>query len=534
MKREETFSGLSRREFLYLSRLGMAGMSLGGIPKLGHAEDKKPKYGGRLRIGDRIGSTGVDPHKHQDFSDYLKYCLIYGALTEQGKLPEVEIYPMLAKSWEISKDGKEYIFPLREGVKFHNGKEFDSGDVKYSIERIMNPATAAPRAFAFKWVDSVHILDKFHIKIKLKAPFAPFLSSLTLYNCPIIPAGWEPSGMKMPPGTGPYMVKAFVPNETTEYTRFDQYWEVDEKTGNRLPYIKDIYVKKIVDDTVRLAALRAGDIDIAVGPPLNALAKAVLEKPFPGIIMDDEPIGNNLIWFNVSKPPFDNKKVRQALAYALNKKEILKAVFWGLGETINNQPFSNGSRFYIPVKDRETDLAKAKQLLAEAGYPKGFKMEFLEYSVNYYMAGAEVSIGQLQNLGVEAQMKAIDRAPYASMMKSGDYAISLGNIEEKFDWDDAFYLHFHSSEIGKNNFCRYSNPELDALLEKGRTTWKWEDRVPLYKRVIEILAEDVPVFFLYKPVQGSALRDYVKGYRKGFAFRLAWHGGGLKYWWIDK
>lgn len=338
----------------------------------------------------------------------------------------------------------------------------------------------------------------------------------------------------MPPGTGPYMVKTFVPNETTEYTRFDQYWEVDEKTGDRLPYIKEVYVKKIVDDTVRLAALRAGDIDIAVGPPLNSLAKAVLEKPFPGIIMDDEPIGNNLIWFNVSKPPFDNKKVRQAFAYALDKKEILKAVFWGLGETINNQPFSNGSRFYIPVKDRETDLAKAKQLLAEAGYPKGFKTEFLEYSVNYYMAGAEVGIGQLQNLGVEAQVKAIDRAPYSSMMKSGDYAISLGNIEEKFDWDDALYLHFHSSEIGKNNFCRYGNPELDALLEKGRTTWKWEDRVPVYKRVIEILAEDVPVFFLYKPVQGSAMRDYVKGYRKGFAFRLAWHGGGLKYWWIDK
>jgi len=179
MKKErEGLGELTRREFLYLTGLGTAGMTLAGIPQLGRGEEKKPKYGGRLRFAYRRNSAGLDVHKNQEFADYLSYCYMYGALTEQGSLPNVEIYPTLAKSWEISQDGREYIFYLREGVKFHPGKELDSSDVRYSLERVMNPATRAPRAFSFRWVDSVDIIDKYHLKITLKEPFAPFLTAL--------------------------------------------------------------------------------------------------------------------------------------------------------------------------------------------------------------------------------------------------------------------------------------------------------------------------------------------------------------------
>jgi peptide/nickel transport system substrate-binding protein len=207
----------------------MAGMALAGIPEMARGAEKKPKYGGRVRIGERYGSTGLDAHRNQYFMDYQNYVLMYNALAIMGPLPQVRIYPDLAKSWEISPDGREYIFPLREGVKFHHGKELDSGDVKYSIERVMNPATRSPRAFAYRWIDSIHIIDKYHLKIRLKEPFGPFLTTLTIQNCPIIPAGWEPTGVKPAPGTGPFVFKSFVPNETT---------------GNRLPYVDSIHVKK--------------------------------------------------------------------------------------------------------------------------------------------------------------------------------------------------------------------------------------------------------------------------------------------------
>jgi peptide/nickel transport system substrate-binding protein len=535
---KKNFTGLTRRDFLYFAGAGMSGIALGGIPELGHGqekEEKKPKYGGRVRFGNAWGSSGLDVHKNQDFSDYLHYCLMYGGLADVGALPQVEMYPMLAKSWEISNDGREYIFSLREGIKFHHGKEMDSGDVKYSFDRVLNPATRSPRAFAFRWVDSVNVIDKYHIKFRLKEPFAPFITTLTPYNCAIIPAGVEPTATKPAPGTGPFIFKSFQPNETFEVTRFNQYWEVDEKTGDRLPYVDAVYMKKITDPFVRWTALRAGDLDITYGPPENVVAEAILQKPVPGIYVDYDCPGNSgWVWFNMSKPPFNNKKVRQAVAYALDKKSIIKAVFWGLGETVNNQPFLNRSRFYIPVKEREVDLAKAKQLLAEAGYPNGFKTKFLQFSFNYDVRGAEAAIGELKKIGIEATMEVLDRVPFYVKMRKGEYEISFTGVDERFDWDDAFYMFLHSSEIDKNNWSRYNNQRMDTLLEKGRTTWKFEERKPIYKEVIETVMEDVPVLFLYKTVVGYALQSQLKGFRKGFGLRPAWHGGGTKYWWLDK
>jgi peptide/nickel transport system substrate-binding protein len=533
--KKEDFAELTRREFLYLSGMGMAGMTLGGIPELGHGAEKKPKYGGRLRVGERSASAGLDAHKNQFFMDLFNYTLMYNALTIMGPLPQVRMYPDLAKSWEISPDGREYTFPLREGVKFHHGKELDSGDVKYSIERVMNPATRSPRAFAYRWIDSVNAIDKYHVKIRLKEPFGPFLTTLTTQNCPIIPAGWEPTGTKPAPGTGPFILKSFVPNEITEFTRFDQYWEVDEKTGNRLPYLDSIYVKKIVDPTVRWTGLRGGDLDYTVDTPRTMFLEA-MKNPVPGIVVvAPQPVGNTWIWFNVSKPPFADKKVRQAVAYAIDKNELIRASLWGLGESVNNQPFLNRSRMYIPVKDREVDLAKAKQLLAEAGYPDGLKTEFFEPSGFISdLDGCQVAIGQLKKIGIDATMKVIDRVAWMKNMREGEYFIALRGDTERLDPDDAYYLNFHSGEIGKNNWSRYSNKELDELLEKGRTTWKWEDRVPIYRKVVEIIKEDLPILYLAKTIIPVVYRDYVKGFEAGAATWFGYYGGGMKKTWLDK
>jgi len=120
-----------------------------------------------------------------------------------------------------------------------------------------------------------------------------------------------------------------VPNETLELIRFNQFWEKDDKTGDRLPYLDSIYEKKIVDNTVRWTALRAGDLDYINQPP-NSIVARELEKPTPGIVtVSNKPLGFQSIWFNVKKPPFDNKKVRQAVAYAMDKKEVVKGAHWG-------------------------------------------------------------------------------------------------------------------------------------------------------------------------------------------------------------
>ena len=533
--REGDGKGFTRREFLSLSAAGMAGLALTGAPEFANAAEKKPKYGGHLRVAERFGSAGLDAHKNQWFIDFQNYVLMYNALTIMGPLPQVRMYPDLAKSWEISPDGREYTFLLGEGVKFHHGKELDSGDVKYSIERVMNPATRSPRAFAYAWIDSVSIIDKYHFKIRLKESFGPFLTSLTVMNCPIIPAGWEPTPMKPAPGTGPFVFKSIVPNETVEFTRFDQYWEVDEKTGNRLPYLDSIYVKKIVDPVVRWTALRAGDMDYIQDPPKKAAVEA-MKNPVPGVVVVmTQPVGVQWIYFNTQKPPFDNKKVRQAVAYAIDKNEVVKAAHWGLGETINNQPFLNRSRMYIPVEDRKVDLAAAKKLLGEAGYPNGFKVEFFQFSgTTYDLDACQVVMGQLRKIGIEGTMKVVDRAAFVQSMERGDYLISTRGDSERLDPDDAYYLYLHSGEINKNNWSRYNNKEFDKLLEEGRAAFKWEERVPIYRKVVERIREDLPILYLAKSIIPIAYRDYVKGHGGGASTWFGYYGGGMRMVWLDK
>jgi peptide/nickel transport system substrate-binding protein len=522
---------VTRREFLHLTGAGVAGMTLAGLPKFSYAQ--KPKYGGRVRIACRYAASGLDVHRNMDYADYKWYSLMSEGLTEQGPLPQVYQHPCLAKSWEVSQEGRVFLFPLKEGVKFHDGKDFTSEDVKYSFDRVMDPKTRSPRAFALKWVDSVNMVDKYTIKVTLKEPYAPFLSNLTPECVPIIPKDARPTGIKPAPGTGPFVFKEFVPNETIELTRFDKYHQIDERTGAQLPLADAVFIKKIVDETVRLTALRAGDMDFIETPPLNLIANE-LKKPTPGITVNYDLPGNNMVFFNVTKPPFDDKRVRHAVAYATDKQELLKGGLWGLGQTLNNQPFPSNSRFYIPVEDREHNIAKAKALLAEAGYPKGFKVELLEYSDTPVLSCSQVFLQQLRRAGIEGTVRIVDRAPYFRALRTGDYSITWGTMSERLDWDDAYYLYFHSSEVGQNNWTRYSNKELDKLLEQGRSTWKTEDRKPVYEKVIKILMEDLPMLVTLDSVVGYGFRHNLKGFVQGFGTRYAFFEGGVKYWWIEK
>jgi len=532
-KRRKDLQEMTRREFLYLSGAGAAGMTLMGIPGLSPAAEKKPKYGGRLRVGERYVPTGLDAHRNQQFIDFLNYTLMYNALALMGPAPDYKVFPDVAKSWEISSDGREYVFPLREGVKFHHGKELDSGDVKYSMERVMNPATRSPRAFAFSWVDSIQTPDKYQVRIRLKEPFGPFLTSLTIMTCPIIPAGWNPTPTKPAPGTGPFAFKNMVLNESVEYTRNEHYWKIDGKTGMRLPYLGGIYIKKIPDDQVRWTALRAGDLDYIQSPP----RKAVLDeqkKPTPGIVVPP-PVAIAGYWtlFNVTKAPFNNKKVRQAVAHAVDKEELVRAAYWNLG-IATNQPFEPGSWLYIPVKEREFNLDKARKLLAEAGYPNGFKAEFLTQSATHMVDGATIVAGQLKKIGIEMTIKIADLAAVRKMWRDGEFAISFSSDSQRLDPDDAYYLWLHSSQIGTNNYSRYANKEFDRLLEEGRTKWKWEDRLPFYRKALEIIEEDVPMHYEVKPKLPVAWRDSLKGHTAAATSWLVYHGGGIEYAWLDK
>ena len=290
-----------------------------------------------------------------------------------------------------------------------------------------------------------------------------------------------------------------------------------------------------MDPVVRWTALRAGDLEYINDPPKKAVVDA-MKSPVAGVtVVLPQPVGNQWIFINTTKPPFDNVKVRQAVAYAIDKNELVKGAHWGLAEAVNNQPFLNRSRMYIPVAERDLDVSKAKRLLAEAGYPTGFKVEFFQFGgTSYDMDACQVLLGQLSKIGIQGTMKVVDRAPYVEAMRKGDYAISLRGDSERMDPDDAYYLYFHSGEIGANNWSRYNSKKVDALLEKGRTTWNWDERVPIYREVVQTLQEDVPVLYLAKTIIPVAYRDFLKGHGAGAATWFGYYGGGMKKVWLDK
>ena len=162
-------------------------------------------------------------------------------------------------------------------------------------------------------------------------------------------------------------------------------------------------------------------------------------------------------------------------------------------------------------------------------------MEFLEPSGTIAnLECCQAAIGQLKKIGVEASMLVLDGAAWMKKLRDGEYAISLRGDSERLDPDDAYYMRLHSSEIGKNNWSRYSNKKMDELLEKGRTTWKWEDRVPIYREVVEIIQEDLPILYLAKTVIPIAFRDYVNGHEFGMGTWFGYHKGGMKKVWLDK
>jgi peptide/nickel transport system substrate-binding protein len=302
----------------------------------------------------------------------------------------------------------------------------------------------------------------------------------------------------------------------------------------RLPYVDGLYIKKVPEDIVRWTALRAGDFDYIQNPP-RKIAVEEQKNPTPGVVVViTQPVGVAWIFFNTSQPPFDNKKVRQAIAYAVDKGALIKAAYWGLGETCNNQPFLNRSRFYIPVQDREVNIPKAKQLLAEAGYPNGFKTAIHCSTESVMVDGANAVAGQLKNVGIEATISSRDWVPLTVSLRKGEYGMAYQGDSERLDPDDGYYMRFHSSEIGQNNWSRYSNKEMDKLLEQGRALWKWEDRKPIYKKIVELNAEDLAILYTAKSIIPTAHRDYVRGHEFGMSTWFGYYRGGIKKVWMDK
>lgn len=472
------------------------------------------------RGGDAVS---LDPIQTTDGESARVTINIYETLVKYAET-STNIEPALAESWTVADDGKTYTFKLRQGVKFHDGTDFNADAVVYNFERWMDRDHPYHVADTFLYygdmfggfkgddghvIDSVTALDPYTVEFKLKTPLAPFLQNLGMYCFGIAsPAAIEQYKDKFgenPVGTGPFKFESWDRNDKITLVKNPDYWN----TG--YPKLDRVVIKVIPDNSARLTAMQSGEIDIMSG--LNPEDVSTVEANDELQIFLRPGMNIGFLGFNVEREPFTNPKVRQALSHAVNKQAIIDAFFSGLAiKAVNPLPPTLWGH-NDDIVDREYDIEKAKQLLAEAGYPDGFKTTLWAMPVaRDYMPDAqkvaEVLQQEFAKINVQAEIVTYEWPTYLEKTKNGEQDMFfLGWTGDNGDPDNFLYVLLDKNNIDANNRVRYANEEVHQLLLQAQVEPNQDKRAELYKRAQEIIFEDapmVPLVHSQSPVVGKA------------------------------
>ncbi|MEP7198546.1 MAG: ABC transporter substrate-binding protein, partial [Chloroflexota bacterium] len=437
--------------------------------------------------------------------------------------------PNLATSWTLSPDGMVYTFKIRQGVKFHNGRVMTSDDVKFSLDRMRDAKTGSLLASSFSLVTAVDVVDAETVKVTLSKPQATFLNFLTeIYS--IVPKEAVAELETKPIGTGPFMLDKYVLNQSVRLVRNPEYWDKNK------PYLDAVEFKILGDEASKESALRSKSVDMAwFRDPrqADALAKAV-----PGIMsapgIPSRWIGIRL---NTCQKPFDDVRVRRALSLAADRKALIETVIPSRYGGAIGTVVAPADRFYwkgdaLELPSYKNDAAQAKQLLAQAGYPDGVTIDaYKVVAANQLdVDGAQVLKEQWAKGGIKVNIVPMEVAQIIDDWNKGNgKMIQVGGVWNS-DPDGQLYNWFHSSTPTAKAYC-INDPELDKLLEQGRTTTDVKARADIYQNVQKRIADQAYVFVLYGyPLRWEMWWDHVKGY----ANRPSNTRWALRYAWLDK
>jgi dipeptide transport system substrate-binding protein len=454
------------------------------------------------------------------------------------ELGTTNIIPALAESWTVAPDGKTYTFKLRKGVRFHSNANFkptrnlDADDVLFSWYRMADDnhpfhKFTAGQTFAYfddmgmkNIVDKVEKLDDYTVRFSLKRPEAPFLADMAMDFASILSkeyfeamrAKGTPNAADVYPiGTGPFEYVSYQKDATIRYKAFDAYWK-----GR--PKIDSLIYSITRDATARYAKLETGECQVMAFPKPADL-DAMRKEPRL-VIQQKEGLNIGYIAFNVERKPFDNKLVRQALNYATNKAAILKAVYQGNGQVAKNPipPILWG--YNDAVQDYAYDPAKARQLLAQAGYANGFEVDlwYLPVTRPYNPDGkrmAELIQADWEKVGVRAKLVTYEWAEYRKRSKSGEQTVMMFGWSGDNGDPDNFFVPLLGCEAvkGGGNVSRWCNKPFEDLIIKAAQTPRQADRAKLYEEAQVIVKEEAPWITIAHSVRFDALRKEVRGYR---------------------
>lgn len=457
-----------------------------------------------LEIGADNGPTGLDPHLITAFPSFMVVNgNIYEGLTAIDK--DLKIIPGLAESWAVSPDGKTYTFKLRSGVKFHDGSDMTAEDVASSIRRVQSKDIASPLASRVAAVESANAVDPQTVELKLKEPSAALLSSLA--TIAIVPREVEANKdalQKTPVGTGPFKFQEWQPNGFILLTKNEAYWD------KGLPKLSGLKFNIVPESATRQVGLTNGQYGLL--PNIDA-ATALQLKGKPGVkLAETMDLAYTLIGMNVSKPPFDNPKVREAVNYAINRKEIVDAALFGAG--VPGGPLSPALKSWaLDVKEfgcYTHDPAKAQALLKEAGVTTPVAVSMKVLPRQDIKDIAQVVQEQLNKAGFKVELINQEQGQFIQDWRNSNFDMFASINAGQPDPDEYFYRTFRTG--GSTNVFKYSDAEIDSLLDKARTLSNQSERKAAYDQVQKKLACSGPVAHLTYGTLFSAMNDKLKGY----------------------
>lgn len=463
--------------------------------------------GGTLRIGLDVDAGTGDPRLARDTSAYRLRELVFDGLVDLS--PEFVPTPALAKSWE-NPDPTTWVFHLRDDVKFHDGSALTADDVKYTFDTILDEKFASPNRSFYTPIKNIEVVDPHTVKFTLDQPYGPFLSYLTMSIVPKAIVEKDAAGFaNNPVGTGPYKFISWKRGDTISLEANPDYW------GGK-PKLDKIDLKIVPDNSARVVALEAGDLDF-VQSPLSPQDVTRLQTEGKFTVNRIPAAGYTYININCADPILSDVKVRQALSYLVNREDILNSIYKGVGQVAKG-PIPPGMWAYTPdLPSYDYNPDKAAQLLDDAGWKLGadgkrskdgkpLKLTIRTHSEDPDRRQLiEVLQAEFANIGIDADTNAVDFATYFADVQAGKYQLGVIGWLNLANPDQAMYRQF--TVDGPGNYGHCNNEEASNLIKQARATLDQAKAKDLYAQAAKIVVDNA--FYIFVQYQ-----EYITMYRK--------------------
>jgi peptide/nickel transport system substrate-binding protein len=490
------------------------------------AVEAQTKAGGKIVFAARQDIDTLDPHITNRAAT-RKILIQFTDTLTVIRPKDGTLSPGLAESWDVSRDGKSYTFRLRKNVRFHDGTPFDAAAVKFTLDRTQEPlgAPGVARAFLGPY-EGADVVDAHTVRVRFKEPYAPFLRMAGLSPlAPISPTAVKKMGQdfsRRPVGTGPFMVKEWVPKSHVTLVRNPDYRWSPPTAGHQGPaHVEEITWRFVPEATTRTAVLQTGEASIA--EDLSYADVAALERNPDVRILRGVPAGTPWTIFpNVQRFPTNDPAVRRALHHAINKDAIVRLVFQGQSQAAGSliQPPTPG---YVPIA-RELfppDPARARKILDEAGWKPGadgirvkdgkrLEVLWIFGTNNGYDEMAPLVQGMAREVGIDIQLREQPRVQMYEAWRKGEH--NIGELNWWFPDPSILTTNFHTSRLQAFNPPRLSDPEVDKLLDQAAATVEEGPRMELYKKIQRVLLETGAGIPLVDQVTIVGVRKEVRDY----------------------